>query len=245
MGFTTQRELLEWQQYSRSPGLRPHRRRAICCYVLYNFKDTPDDLYKCVTDLLSGGEHGPPPRCSKRHRGQWVVSGELTRFSQAPQYRSASPTDRLLKRMETGRGGCCNPSPASVSDQVHQTSYPYEEAFKQDTGAPPILCGFSPFAGPMPSRMTPIFRRTRPRKSRTWLRKVAASSDTEARFLPTGHSCASSRVPRGSTRPLRSASTRTRHRQQLLAASRGNQERGLNSTSSLGILSRWARISSS
>ncbi len=27
------------------------------------------------------------------------------------------------------------PSPASVSDQVHQTSYPYEEAFKQDTGA--------------------------------------------------------------------------------------------------------------
>ena len=75
-----------------------------------------------------------PPRCSKRHRGQWVVSGELTRFSQAPQYRPASPTDRLLKRMETGRGGCCNPSPASVSDQVHQTSYPYEEAFKQDTG---------------------------------------------------------------------------------------------------------------
>ena len=46
----------------------------------------------------------------------------------------ASPIDRLLKRMETGRGGCCNPSPASVSDQVHQTSYPYEEAFKQDTG---------------------------------------------------------------------------------------------------------------
>ncbi len=75
-----------------------------------------------------------PPRCSKRHRGQWVVSGELTRFSQAPQYRPASPTDRILKRMETGRGGCCNPSPASVSDQVHQTSYPYEEAFKQDTG---------------------------------------------------------------------------------------------------------------
>ncbi len=75
-----------------------------------------------------------PPRCSKRHRGQWVVSGELTRFSQASQYRPASPTDRLLKRMETGRGGCCNPSPASVSDQVHQTSYPYEEAFKQDTG---------------------------------------------------------------------------------------------------------------
>ncbi len=75
-----------------------------------------------------------PPRCSKRHRGQWVVSGELTRFSQAPPYRPASPTDRLLKRMETGRGGCCNPSPASVSDQVHQTSYPYEEAFKQDTG---------------------------------------------------------------------------------------------------------------
>ncbi len=37
--------------------------------------------------------------------------------------------------METGRGECCNPSPASVSDQVHQTSYPYEEAFKQDTGA--------------------------------------------------------------------------------------------------------------
>ena len=36
----------------------------------------------------------------------------------------------------TGRGGCCNPSPAYVSDQVHQTSYPYEEAFKQDTGAP-------------------------------------------------------------------------------------------------------------
>ncbi len=79
-------------------------------------------------------EHGSPPRYSKRHRGQWVVSGELTRFSQAPQYRPASPTDRLLKRMETGRGGCCNPSPASVSDQVHQTSYPYEEAFKQDTG---------------------------------------------------------------------------------------------------------------
>ena len=65
-----------------------------------------------------------------RFDGQWVVSGELTRFSQAPQYRPASPTDRLLKRMETGRGGCCNPSPASVSDQVHQTSYPYEEAFK-------------------------------------------------------------------------------------------------------------------
>ena len=75
-----------------------------------------------------------PPRCSKRHRGQWVVSGELTRFSQAPQYRPASQPDRLLKRMETGRGGCCNPSPASVSDQVHQTSYPYEEAFKPDTG---------------------------------------------------------------------------------------------------------------
>ena len=81
-----------------------------------------------------------PPRCSKRHRGQWVVSGELTRFSQAPQYRPASPTDRLLKRMETGRGGCCNPSPASVSDQVHQTSYPYEEAFKQDTGGTPQSC---------------------------------------------------------------------------------------------------------
>ena len=58
MAVTTQRELLEWQQYSRSPGLRPHRRRAICCYVLYNFKDTPDDLYKLVRDLLSGG--APP-----------------------------------------------------------------------------------------------------------------------------------------------------------------------------------------
>ena len=83
-----------------------------------------------------------PPRCSKRHRGQWVVSGELTRFSQAPQYRPASPTDRLPKRMETGRGGCCNPSPASVSDQVHQTSYPYEEAFKQDTGGAPVHVGW-------------------------------------------------------------------------------------------------------
>ncbi len=83
-----------------------------------------------VTKSSSGFRRGP-----ERHRGQWVVSGELTRFSQAPQYRPASPTDRLLKRMETGRGGCCNPSPASVSDQVHQTSYPYEEAFIQDTGA--------------------------------------------------------------------------------------------------------------
>ena len=83
-----------------------------------------------VTKSSSGFRRGP-----ERHRGQWVVSGELTRFSQAPQYGPASPTDRLLKRMETGRGGCCNPSPASVSDQVHQTSYPYEEAFIQDTGA--------------------------------------------------------------------------------------------------------------
>ena len=87
----------------------------------------------------SGTRAPPPPQGSKRHRGQWVVSGELTRFSQAPQYRPASPTDRLLKRMETGRGGCCNPSPASVSDQVHQTSYPYEEAFKQDTGGASVL----------------------------------------------------------------------------------------------------------
>ena len=111
-----------------------------------------------------------PPRCSKRHRGQLVVSGELTRFSQAPQYRPASPTDRLLKRMETGRGGCCNPSPASVSDQVHQTNYPYEEAFKQDTGGsrgrgkPPqgifrMFC-FVPAVGlPWPCRLP--FRGTR------------------------------------------------------------------------------------
>ena len=116
----------------------------MCCYSLQMF-ESPQCLPIPVlvlqgTDSSRGihhsthPEHGSPPRCSKRHRGQWVVSGELTRFSQASQYRPASPTDRLLKRMETGRGGCCNPSPASVSDQVHQTSYPYEEAFKQDTG---------------------------------------------------------------------------------------------------------------
>ena len=43
-------------------------------------------------------EHGSPSRCSKRHRGQVVVSSELTRFSQAPQYRPASPTDRPYSR---------------------------------------------------------------------------------------------------------------------------------------------------
>ena len=92
-------------------------------------KNSPSTLHLAILQFRELNLPGSPLRCSKRHRGQLVVSGELTRFSQAPQYRPASPTDRLLKRMETGRGGCCNPSPASVSDQVHQTSYPYEEAF--------------------------------------------------------------------------------------------------------------------
>ena len=46
----------------RSAGLTNRRYRHICCYVLYNYKDTPQDLYERVTDLLAWGVSAYPMR---------------------------------------------------------------------------------------------------------------------------------------------------------------------------------------
>ena len=46
----------------RSAGLTNRRYRHICCYVLYNYKDTPQDLCERVTDLLSWGVSAYPMR---------------------------------------------------------------------------------------------------------------------------------------------------------------------------------------
>jgi len=43
-------------------GLKNRRFRHISCYVLYNYKDTPDDLYERVRDLLAWGVAAYPMR---------------------------------------------------------------------------------------------------------------------------------------------------------------------------------------
>jgi hypothetical protein len=46
----------------RSAGLNSRRVRHISCYVLYNYKDTPDDLFERVRDLLAWGVAAYPMR---------------------------------------------------------------------------------------------------------------------------------------------------------------------------------------
>ena len=46
----------------RKAGLSNRRYRHICCYVLYNFKDTPADLFKRIRDLLGWGVAAYPMR---------------------------------------------------------------------------------------------------------------------------------------------------------------------------------------
>ncbi len=46
----------------RAAGLTNRRYRHICCYVLYNYKDTPADLFMRVRDLLAWGVSAYPMR---------------------------------------------------------------------------------------------------------------------------------------------------------------------------------------
>lgn len=46
----------------RSVGMSANRIRHICCYVLYNYKDNPDDLFGRVRDLLDWGVSAYPMR---------------------------------------------------------------------------------------------------------------------------------------------------------------------------------------
>jgi hypothetical protein len=46
----------------RAAGMSRHRISHICCYVLYNYKDTPEDLFVRVRDLLNWGVAAYPMR---------------------------------------------------------------------------------------------------------------------------------------------------------------------------------------
>ena len=46
----------------KGAGLTNRRYRHICCYVLYNYRDTPTDLYRRVRDLLTWGVSAYPMR---------------------------------------------------------------------------------------------------------------------------------------------------------------------------------------
>lgn len=46
----------------RAAGLSPRRLSHICCYVLYNYRDTPEDLFERVRDLLAWGIAAYPMR---------------------------------------------------------------------------------------------------------------------------------------------------------------------------------------
>jgi hypothetical protein len=46
----------------RAAGLSNHRFNHICCYVLYNYRDTPEDLFERVRDLLAWGIAAYPMR---------------------------------------------------------------------------------------------------------------------------------------------------------------------------------------
>lgn len=46
----------------KDSGLKKNRVRHISCYVLFNYKDTPDDLWQRITDLLAWGVAAYPMR---------------------------------------------------------------------------------------------------------------------------------------------------------------------------------------
>lgn len=46
----------------RAAGLSTHRFGHICCYVLYNYRDTPEDLFGRIRDLLAWGIAAYPMR---------------------------------------------------------------------------------------------------------------------------------------------------------------------------------------
>jgi hypothetical protein len=46
----------------RGAGVTRHRMSHVCCYVLYNHRDTPDDLFERVRDLLAWGVAAYPMR---------------------------------------------------------------------------------------------------------------------------------------------------------------------------------------
>ena len=49
-------------RFLKKAGLTDRRLRHICCYVLYNYKDSPIDLYRRVRDLLEWGVSAYPMR---------------------------------------------------------------------------------------------------------------------------------------------------------------------------------------
>lgn len=60
--FVNMRDAMKKCVMTLRKALTRNRYRHVCCYVLYNYKDTPQDLYERVRDLLAWGVAAYPMR---------------------------------------------------------------------------------------------------------------------------------------------------------------------------------------
>jgi hypothetical protein len=60
--FTNMHDAMQRCVLTLKKALTRTRYRHVCCYVLYNYKDTPEDLYTRVRDLLAWGVSAYPMR---------------------------------------------------------------------------------------------------------------------------------------------------------------------------------------
>jgi|HubBroStandDraft_4_1064222.scaffolds.fasta_scaffold15821_3 hypothetical protein len=60
--FTNMQDAMQRCVATLKKSLTRTRYRHVCCYVLYNYKDTPEDLYTRVRDLLAWGVSAYPMR---------------------------------------------------------------------------------------------------------------------------------------------------------------------------------------
>ena len=115
-------------RFLKKAGLTNRRYRHICCYVLYNYKDTPLDLYRRVRDLLAWGVSAYPMRYQP-------LSGKHS--FEKDSYVSAGWTQAQLDmvaaaRRVIGYGGAFPPYQGLVNKfrDAMYTDDPFESAFR-------------------------------------------------------------------------------------------------------------------
>jgi hypothetical protein len=89
----------------RAAGLSGRRFGHICCYVLYNYRDTPEDLFERVRDLLAWGIAAYPMRYQPLNGEQALEKDSFV----SPNWTNEQLNMVVMARRVIGYGGALPP----------------------------------------------------------------------------------------------------------------------------------------
>jgi hypothetical protein len=114
----------------KSGGLEKNRIRHICSYVLYNHRDTPEDLFERIRDLLAWGVAAYPMRYQP-------LSGEhaLEKDSYvAPNWTQEQLNMVMMARRVIGAGGAFPPYDGLVKKFLAANNFAEAFGLRSDKG---------------------------------------------------------------------------------------------------------------